>query len=144
MHHSVSVRSLACVLFALSLVCPVVWAEATQEANVLTISVGDAVARPQQPGLPLDVGIVVTTGVVNSSGTDMESSFRETEAKLLGTRMRREFEAHEGWGVVRLFPEPSVIPQVMLELNVLMSNGARLSIAAFGYDVSGRVLLDRI
>lgn len=143
MHHSVGARSLVCVLFALALVCPVVLAAATQEADVLTISVGDSVAKPQQPGLPLDVGVVVTTGVVNNSGTDMESSFRETEAKLVGTRMRRELEAHEGWGVVRLFPEPSVIPQVTLELNVLISDGAQLSIAAFGYDVSGRVLLDR-
>ena len=143
MHHSVSARSLACVLFALSLVCPVVWAETAQEAEVLTISVGDSVVKPHQPGPPLDVGIVITTGVVNNSGTDMESSFRETEAKLLGTRMRRELEAHEGWGVVRLFPERSVIPQVTLELNVLTSDGARLSIAAFGHDVSGRVLLDR-
>ena len=143
MHHSVSARTLACVFFALSLICPVVLAKATQEADVMTIVVGTAVAKPQQPGLPLDVGIVVTTGVVNNSGTDMESSFRETEAKLLGTRMRREFEAHEGWGVVRLFPEPSVIPQVTLELNALRSDGAHLSIAVLGYDVSGRVLLDR-
>ena len=143
MHHSVSARTLACVFFALSLICPVVLAKATQEADVMTIVVGTAVAKPQQPGFPLDVGIVVTTGVVNNSGTDMESSFRETEAKLLGTRMRREFEAHEGWGVVRLFPEPSVIPQVTLELNALRSDGAHLSIAVLGYDVSGRVLLDR-
>ena len=51
MHHSVSARSLACVLFAMGLVCPVVLAEATQEADVLTISVGDAVAKPQQPAV---------------------------------------------------------------------------------------------
>ena len=54
-------------------------------------SVGSAPAR-------LDVGISVSTKVRNKSGTDMESAFRETEALLIGQRLRGELERDGDWG----------------------------------------------
>ena len=66
--------------------------------------VGQSVHRWAIPALRLDVGISVKTEVRNKSGTDMEAAFRETEALLIGQRLRGEFERNDDWGVIRLFP----------------------------------------
>lgn len=94
------------------------------------------------PG-PFDVGISVETRVQNRSGTDMEAAFRETEALLIGNRLREEFETAAGWGVVRLFPEPSVIPQLTAYLEVLESDGRELTLQVTARTVSGELLLSQ-
>ena len=96
-------------------------------------------------GVPgrFDVGISVETRVQNRSGTDMETAFRETEALLIGNRLREEFETAAGWGVVRLFPEPSVIPQLTAYLEVLASDGRELTLKVTARTVSGELLLSQ-
>ena len=96
-------------------------------------SVGSAPAR-------LDVGISVSTKVRNKSGTDMESAFRETEALLIGQRLRGELERDGDWGVIRLFPEPSVIPQLTVQLSILASDGRELVVDAIVRSVAGETM----
>lgn len=89
----------------------------------------------------LDVGISVTTEVPSNSGTKAETSFRRTEAQLLAAKQRTVFEESGRWGVVRLYPEPSLIPELMLELVVLQSDGRELLIKVILTSVSGDLLL---
>lgn len=89
----------------------------------------------------LDVGISIETAVPIQSGTANEMSFRETEAQLLAAKQRLVFEESGQWGVVRLFPAPSVIPELMLTLVVLASDGRELEIQATLTVVNGDVLL---
>jgi len=100
-------------------------------------SVGNTPAR-------LDVGISVNTKVRNKSGTDMEAAFRETEALLIGQRLRGELERNDDWGVIRLFPEPSVIPQLTVKLSVLASDGRELVVEAVVRAVSGETMLSSV
>ena len=93
------------------------------------------------PPMRLDVGISVKTKVLNNSGTHMEAAFRETEALLIGQRLRGEFESNDNWGVVRLFPEPSVIPQLSVQLSILESDGRELVIEAITRAVTGETIL---
>ena len=96
-------------------------------------SVGNTPAR-------LDVGISVSTKVGNKSGTDMEAAFRKTEALLIGQRLRGELERNDDWGVIRLFPEPSVIPQLTVQLTILASDGRELVVAAVVRAVTGETM----
>lgn len=89
----------------------------------------------------LDVGISVTTEVPSTSGTKAEKSFRRTEAQLLAAKQRMVFEESGRWGVVRLYPEPSLIPELMLELVILRSDGRELLINVILTSVSGDLLL---
>ncbi|MEC8633830.1 MAG: hypothetical protein VXX89_04295, partial [Pseudomonadota bacterium] len=94
-----------------------------------------------EPTLRLDVGISVKTEVPNKSGTDMEAAFRETEALLIGQRLRGEFERNDGWGVIRLFPEASVIPQLSVKLSILASDGRELVVEAIARAVTGETIV---
>ena len=107
-------------------------------------SVGQSVPLIVEPTLRLDVGISVKTEVRNKSGTDMEAAFRETEALLIGQRLRGEFERNDHWGVVRLFPEASVIPQLSVQLSILASDGRELVIEATARAVSGETIVSAI
>ena len=89
----------------------------------------------------LDLGISVSTEIPIRSGTAAEASFRKTEAQLLAAKQRSVFEASAQWGVVRLYPQYSVIPELMLSLVVLKSDGRGLLIRANLSVVSGDVLL---
>ena len=91
----------------------------------------------------LDVGISVASGVTNQSGTAMEAAFRETEGILIAQRLRDEFEKSGIWGVVRLYPQPSVIPQVTVELTVEESDGRGLEIRTLVNAVTGETLLSK-
>ena len=111
----------------------------------------DAVGLAVRPDSPqgssralLDVGISVTSGISNRSGTDMEAAFRETEAVLIGQRLRDEFENAAIWGVIRLYPQPSVIPQINVHLTVLESDGRLLEIMASASAVTGESLLTKV
>lgn len=99
--------------------------------------VGNTLAR-------LDVGISVDTKVRNRSGTDMEAAFRDTEALLIGQRLRSELERNDDWGVIRLFPEPSVIPQLTVELSILASDGRELVVEAIVRAVTGETMLSSV
>ena len=92
----------------------------------------------------LDVGISVDTKVPNKSGTDMEAAFRETEALLIGQRLRGEFERNDQWGVIRLFPEASVIPQLTVQLSILASDGRELVVKAIARAVTGETMLSSV
>ena len=89
----------------------------------------------------LDLGIRVSTDVPIRSGTKAEASFRKTEAQILAAKQRSVFEESGQWGVVRLYPEYSVIPELMLELVVLKSDGRELLIRATLTAVNGDTLL---
>lgn len=89
----------------------------------------------------LDLGISIRNEVPVQSGTKAETSFRKTEGQLLAAKQRAVFEESAQWGVVRLYPEPSVIPELMLELFVLQSDGRELLVKASLTAVSGEVLL---
>ena len=91
----------------------------------------------------LDLGIRVSTEIPIQSGTKAEASFRKTEAQLLAAKQRSVFEESGRWGVVRLYPEYSVIPELMLELVVLKSDGRELLIRANLTAVNGDLLLAR-
>ena len=97
-----------------------------------------------EPTLRLDVGISIKTEVQNKSGTDIEAAFRETEALLIGQRLRGEFERNDGWGVIRLFPEASVIPQLSVKLSILASDGRELVVEAIARAVTGETILSTI
>ena len=105
------------------------------------IVVADPEARVVNLRSDLDLGIRVRTEIPIQSGTKAEASFRKTEAQLLAAKQRSVFEESGQWGVVRLYPEYSVIPELMLELIVLESDGRELSISATLTAVSGDVLL---
>ena len=92
----------------------------------------------------LDVGISVNTKVRNKSGTDMEAAFRETEGLLIGQRLRSEFERNDDWGVIRLFPEASVIPQLNVQLSIQASDGRELVIETIVGAVTGETILSAI
>ena len=114
----------------------------TSDADIRVVgqsvwSVGNTPAR-------LDVGILVNTKVRNKSGTDMEAAFRETEALLIGQRLRGELEQSDDWGVIRLFPEPSVIPQLTVQLSILASDGRELVVEAIVRAVSGETILSSV
>jgi hypothetical protein len=89
----------------------------------------------------LDIGITISSDIPLQSGTAMEGAFRETEAQLLGAKQRLIFEGTGQWGVVRLYPQPSLIPQLMLDLVVLQSDGRQLRVHATLTAVHGDTLL---
>ena len=89
----------------------------------------------------LDIGITISSDIPLQSGTAMEGAFRETEAQLLGAKQRLIFEGTGRWGVVRLYPQPSLIPQLMLDLVVLQSNGRQLRVHETLTGVHGDTLL---
>lgn len=89
----------------------------------------------------LDIGITISSDIPLQSGTAMEGAFRETEAQLLGAKQRRVFENAGQWGVVRLYPQPSLIPQLMLDMVVLQSDGRQLRVHAMLTGVHGDTLL---
>ena len=89
----------------------------------------------------LDIGITISSDIPLQSGTAMEEAFRETEAQLLGAKQRRVFENAGQWGVVRLYPQPSLIPQLMLDMVVLQSDGRQLRVHAMLTGVHGATLL---
>ena len=89
----------------------------------------------------LDLGIRVSTEIPMPSGTQAEASFRKTEAQILAAKQRSVFEKSGHWGVVRLYPEYSVIPELMLELVVLKSDGRELLIRVNLTAVNGDLLL---
>ena len=89
----------------------------------------------------LDIGITISSDIPLQSGTAMEGAFRETEAQLLGAKQRRVFENAGQWGVVRLYPQPSLIPQLMLDMVVLQSDGRQLRVHAMLTGVHGDMLL---
>ena len=89
----------------------------------------------------LDIGITISSDIPLQSGTAMEGAFRETEAQLLGAKQRLIFEGTGQWGVVRLYPQPSLIPQLMLDLVVLQSDGRQLRVHATLTGVHGDTLL---
>ncbi len=89
----------------------------------------------------LDIGITISSDIPLQSGTAMEGAFRETEAQLLGAKQRRVFENAGQWGVVRLYPRPSLIPQLMLDMVVLQSDGRQLRVHAMLTGVHGATLL---
>lgn len=105
------------------------------------IVVADPESRVVNLRSDLDLGIRVSSEIPIQSGTKAEVSFRKTEAQLLASKQRSVFEESGQWGVVRLYPEYSVIPELMLELIVLESDGRELSIRATLTAVSGDVLL---
>lgn len=105
------------------------------------IVVADPESRVVNLRSDLDLGIRVSSEIPIQSGTKAEASFRKTEAQLLASKQRSVFEESGQWGVVRLYPEYSVIPELMLELIVLESDGRELSIRATLTAVSGDVLL---
>jgi hypothetical protein len=89
----------------------------------------------------LDIGITISSDIPLQSGTAMEGAFRETEAQFLGAKQRRVFENAGQWGVVRLYPQPSLIPQLMLDMVVLQSDGRQLRVHAMLTGVHGATLL---
>ena len=89
----------------------------------------------------LDIGITISSDIPLQSGTAMEGAFRETEAQLLGAKQRRVFENAGQWGVVRLYPQLSLIPQLMLDMVVLQSDGRQLRVHAMLTGVHGDTLL---
>ena len=89
----------------------------------------------------LDIGITISSDIPLQSGTAMEGAFRETEAQLLGAKQRRVFENAGQWGVVRLYPQPSLITQLMLDMVVLQSDGRQLRVHAMLTGVHGDTLL---
>ena len=89
----------------------------------------------------LDIGITISSDIPLQSGTAMEGAFRETEAQLLGAKQRRVFENAGQWGVVRLYPQPSLIPQLTLDMVVLQSDGRQLRVHAMLTGVHGDTLL---
>jgi len=121
---------------------------AEEDASVLvtvTPQVPVVVADPEPRVInlrsELDLGISIISEVPIRSGTKAEASFRNTEAHLLAAKQRSVFEESGRWGVVRLYPEYSVIPELMLEMVVLRSDGRELLIGANLTAVSGDVLL---
>ena len=105
------------------------------------IVVGNSEPRVVKLRSDFDVGISISSEIFIQSGTDTEASFRRTEAQLLAAKQRSVFEQSGQWGVVRLYPEYSVIPELMLDLVVLKSDGRELLIKAQLTAVSGDVLL---
>lgn len=105
------------------------------------IVVGHSEPRVVKLRSDFDVGISISSEIFIQSGTDTEASFRRTEAQLLAAKQRSVFEQSGQWGVVRLYSEYSVIPELMLDLVVLKSDGRELLIKAQLTAVSGDVLL---
>ena len=105
------------------------------------IVVGNSEPRVVKLRSDFDVGISISSEIFIQSGTNTEASFRRTEAQLLAAKQRSVFEQSGQWGVVRLYPEYSVIPELMLDLVVLKSDGRELLIKAQLTAVSGDVLL---
>lgn len=105
------------------------------------ILVGNSEPRVERLRSDFDVGISIISEIFIQSGTNTEASFRRTEAQLLAAKQRSVFEQSGQWGVVRLYPEYSVIPELMLDLVVLKSDGRELLIKAQLTAVSGDVLL---
>ena len=105
------------------------------------ILVGNSEPRVVKLRSDFDVGISISSEIFIQSGTNTEASFRRTEAQLLAAKQRSVFEQSGQWGVVRLYPEYSVIPELMLDLVVLKSDGRELLIKAQLTAVSGDVLL---
>ena len=121
-------------------------ADSNADTSVTTVSPNVIVVADPEPRIvnlrsDLDLGIRVSSEIPIQSGTKAEASFRKTEAQLLASKQRSVFEESGQWGVVRLYPEYSVIPELMLELIVLESDGRELSIRATLTAVSGDVLL---
>ena len=106
--------------------------------------VGQSVRSLGNTPARLDVGISVNTKVRNKSGTGMEAAFRETEALLIGQRLRGELEQNDDWGVIRLFPEPSVIPQLTVQLSILASDGRELIVEVIVRAVTGETMLSSV
>ncbi len=113
-------------------------------SNDWVISAAEPVQMGGRAPAPLDVGISVEAKVQNKSGTDMEAAFRKTEALLIGQRLRSEFEKAANWGVVRLFPQPSVIPHLNVQLTSLESDGRVLKLEVAAVTVNGETLVSKV
>ena len=137
-----SMRSHFLVLALTVLMSEITYAALTSDDEIRFVA--QSVPLIVEPTLRLDVGISVKTEVRNKSGTDMEAAFRETEALLIGQRLRGEFEMNEHWGVIRLFPETSVIPQLSVQLSILASDGRELVIEATARAVTGETIVSAI
>ena len=156
MHHPMKCGSLNCVLrdyfvgvlaaVYVGLVSTTVLAQSDSAIAKVAVPKATIVVANPEPrevtfSFDLDLGISIASEVPVQSGTKAEASFRKTEAQLLAAKQRSVFEESGQWGVVRLYPEPSVIPELMLELTVLQSDGRELLITARAIDVSGNILL---
>ena len=133
----------------LSALSPTLLGDAAVETQRHSLSnIPTLVANPESTDVSfrsdLDVGITVSTEVPIQSGTRAEASFRKTEAQLLAGKQRLVFDESGRWGVVRLFPQHSVLPQLILDLVVCQSDGRELLIEASLTAVNGDVLLNQI
>lgn len=128
-------------LCSASAVAEVETAPNSPAAPQTAIVVGNSEPRVVKLRSDFDIGISVSSEIFIQSGTNTEASFRRTEAQLLAAKQRSVFEQSGQWGVVRLYPEYSVIPELMLDLVVLKSDGRELLIKAQLTAVSGDVLL---
>ena len=64
----------------------------------------------------LDIGIVVEPVMLAADATDIERSFRNSEAQLIAVLLKESLEFSQQWGAVRVFEQPSTLPHLLLSL----------------------------
>ncbi|MAV73291.1 MAG: hypothetical protein CBB81_03090 [Cellvibrionales bacterium TMED21] len=92
----------------------------------------------------LDVGIVVKPMTLPSDATDIERSFRNSEAQLIAALLKESLEFSQQWGAVRVFEAASTLPHVLCLVSLEQSNGEQVYLRVRAKSVSGRSILDTV
>lgn len=92
----------------------------------------------------LDIGIVVEPVMLASDATDIERSFRNSEAQLIAALLKESLEFSHQWGAVRVFEQPSTLPHLLCVVTLEQSDGEQFSLRVSARAVSGRLVLDTV
>jgi hypothetical protein len=116
---------------------------AAQQVDLLVES------RPPQAMAQLEVGIVVfdpgiPTDPASHAALGIYPEIRKAEARYLPFLLREALVASNGWGAVRVLPEPDDSMPLLVTGTILRSDGLALSLHIRASDSSGHLWLDRV
>lgn len=98
-----------------------------------TLDVGMAIF---DPGIPEDAATHSKLGVF--------PEIRKAESRYMPALLRQVLVGSNAWGVVRVMPQQSTLPEVLVEAHILASDGLRLVLHVSVSDATGRVWLERV
>ncbi len=88
------------------------------------------------PGIPADAAAHGTPGIF--------PEIRRVESRYLPVLLRRALVDSGAWGAVRVLPETSLLPEILVTGAIEHSDGQSLQLAVRAVDASGRVWLETV
>ncbi len=122
-----------------------------QEAVDGVIPVGDVALqrRATADGTLLDVGVVIfDPGIPADASTHgalgIFPEIRRAEARYLPVLLRQALVESGAWGAVRVLPEATLLPELLVTGAIEHSDGRALQLAVRAVDATGRVWLETV